>query len=136
MAGQGFNAAPPPRPASHNHFGHTNPGNQLYVGNVSYTLSPPMPFIHWHSSFPIKQDGKTSRTCSALRVTLFAPTSTSGQTDVPKVLVPSYLRLPKTLSKQLVQIFTLFQSELKFIFLYQACIMDLTGMAAYWKFER
>lgn len=36
MAGQGLHAAPPPRPASHNYFGtHTNPGNQLYVGNVS-----------------------------------------------------------------------------------------------------
>ncbi|KAF9072705.1 RNA-binding domain-containing protein [Rhodocollybia butyracea] len=36
MAGQGFNAPPPPRPPSHNHFGHTNPGNQLYVGNLPY----------------------------------------------------------------------------------------------------
>ncbi|KAE9409344.1 RNA-binding domain-containing protein [Gymnopus androsaceus JB14] len=36
MAGQGFNAAPPPRPASHNQFSHTNPGNQLYVGNLPY----------------------------------------------------------------------------------------------------
>ena len=38
MAGQGLNAAPPPRPASHNHFGaQNNPGNQLYVGNVSFS---------------------------------------------------------------------------------------------------
>ncbi|KAI0071042.1 RNA-binding domain-containing protein [Panus rudis PR-1116 ss-1] len=37
MAGQGLNAAPPPRPASHNYFGnHANPGNQLYVGNLPY----------------------------------------------------------------------------------------------------
>ncbi|EIW54807.1 RNA-binding domain-containing protein [Trametes versicolor FP-101664 SS1] len=36
MAGQGLNAAPPPRPASHNHFGGLNPGNQLYVGNLPY----------------------------------------------------------------------------------------------------
>ena len=36
MAGQGLHAAPPPRPASHNFFGSgQNPGNQLYVGNVS-----------------------------------------------------------------------------------------------------
>lgn len=37
MAGQGLHAAPPPRPASHNFFGQqgANPGNQLYVGNVS-----------------------------------------------------------------------------------------------------
>jgi RNA recognition motif-containing protein len=37
MAGQGLNAAPPPRPAYHNTFGGgpSNPGNQLYVGNVS-----------------------------------------------------------------------------------------------------
>lgn len=37
MAGQGLNAAPPPRPASHNLFGQNaaNPGNQLYVGNVN-----------------------------------------------------------------------------------------------------
>ncbi|KAJ7916500.1 hypothetical protein B0H13DRAFT_2250318 [Mycena leptocephala] len=37
MAGQGLNAAPPPRPASHNYFGtQSNPGNQLYVGNLPY----------------------------------------------------------------------------------------------------
>ncbi|KAJ3574257.1 hypothetical protein NP233_g1895 [Leucocoprinus birnbaumii] len=37
MAGQGLNAAPPPRPASHNFFGGgQNPGNQLYVGNLPY----------------------------------------------------------------------------------------------------
>lgn len=36
MAGQGLHAAPPPRPPSHNLFGQhgSNPGNQLYVGNV------------------------------------------------------------------------------------------------------
>ncbi|KAF9047727.1 hypothetical protein BJ165DRAFT_1344497 [Panaeolus papilionaceus] len=37
MAGQGLNAAPPPRPPSHNFFGsQQNPGNQLYVGNLPY----------------------------------------------------------------------------------------------------
>ncbi|KAF7361176.1 hypothetical protein MSAN_01149500 [Mycena sanguinolenta] len=41
MAGQGLHAAPPPRPPSHNYFGSThtqgtNPGNQLYVGNLPY----------------------------------------------------------------------------------------------------
>ncbi|KAI1785974.1 RNA-binding domain-containing protein [Ganoderma leucocontextum] len=36
MAGQGLHAAPPPRPPSHNYFGHQNPGNQLYVGNLPY----------------------------------------------------------------------------------------------------
>ncbi|KAI0337219.1 RNA-binding domain-containing protein [Trametopsis cervina] len=37
MAGQGLHAAPPPRPASHNYFGSgSNPGNQLYVGNLPY----------------------------------------------------------------------------------------------------
>ncbi|KAL0959773.1 hypothetical protein HGRIS_011463 [Hohenbuehelia grisea] len=38
MAGQGLNAGPPPRPASHNFFGNNsnNPGNQLYVGNLPY----------------------------------------------------------------------------------------------------
>ncbi|KAK1226204.1 g-strand binding protein [Marasmius sp. AFHP31] len=37
MAGQGFNAQPPPRPPSHNLYGnHANPGNQLYVGNLPY----------------------------------------------------------------------------------------------------
>ncbi|KAF5310869.1 hypothetical protein D9619_007686 [Psilocybe cf. subviscida] len=37
MAGQGLNAAPPPRPPSHNYFGAaSNPGNQLYVGNLPY----------------------------------------------------------------------------------------------------
>ncbi|KAF8499503.1 hypothetical protein JB92DRAFT_2743421 [Gautieria morchelliformis] len=40
MAGQGFNAQPPPRPPHHNAWGggptHQNPGNQLYVGNLPY----------------------------------------------------------------------------------------------------
>ncbi|KAI0296292.1 hypothetical protein B0F90DRAFT_1747081 [Multifurca ochricompacta] len=35
MAGQGLTAGPPPRPAYHNSFG-SNPGNQLYVGNLPY----------------------------------------------------------------------------------------------------
>ena len=41
MAGQGLTVGPPPRPAYHNSFGQ-NPGNQLYVGNVSISviLSP------------------------------------------------------------------------------------------------
>jgi hypothetical protein len=43
MAGQGLTAGPPPRPAYHNSFGQ-NPGNQLYVGNVS------VPFI----SLPVR----------------------------------------------------------------------------------
>jgi len=36
MAGRGLHAAPPPRPPHHDHFGQpgSNPGNQLYVGNV------------------------------------------------------------------------------------------------------
>ena len=47
MAGQGLNAAPPPRPPSHNYFGtQANPGNQLYVGNVrSYPPHPFSPFF-------------------------------------------------------------------------------------------
>ena len=38
MAGHGLHAQPPPRPPSHNVFGGggSNPGNQLYVGNVSF----------------------------------------------------------------------------------------------------
>ncbi|KIP06488.1 hypothetical protein PHLGIDRAFT_459960 [Phlebiopsis gigantea 11061_1 CR5-6] len=37
MAGQGLHAAPPPRPPHHNYFGSgSNPGNQLYVGNLPY----------------------------------------------------------------------------------------------------
>jgi hypothetical protein len=45
MAGQGLTAGPPPRPAYHNSFG-SNPGNQLYVGNVSvprHTIIGPSP---------------------------------------------------------------------------------------------
>lgn len=37
MAGQGLTAGPPPRPAYHNSFSQ-NPGNQLYVGNVSVSV--------------------------------------------------------------------------------------------------
>ncbi|KAF9652568.1 RNA-binding domain-containing protein [Thelephora ganbajun] len=38
MAGRGLHAAPPPRPPHHDHFGQpgSNPGNQLYVGNLPY----------------------------------------------------------------------------------------------------
>ena len=56
MAGQGLTAGPPPRPAYHNSFSQ-NPGNQLYVGNVSppiFNLSRASIF----SSYLIKQDGK------------------------------------------------------------------------------
>ena len=37
-AGQGLTAGPPPRPAYHNSFSQ-NPGNQLYVGNVSVPVN-------------------------------------------------------------------------------------------------
>ena len=42
MAGRGLHAAPPPRPPHHDYFGQTgsNPGNQLYVGNVSSSSHP------------------------------------------------------------------------------------------------
>lgn len=38
MAGRGLHAAPPPRPPHHDYFGQagSNPGNQLYVGNLPY----------------------------------------------------------------------------------------------------
>ncbi|VDC01561.1 unnamed protein product [Peniophora sp. CBMAI 1063] len=40
MAGQGLHAGPPPRPSHHNSFSGggppSNPGNQLYVGNLPY----------------------------------------------------------------------------------------------------
>lgn len=64
MAGQGLNAAPPPRPPSHNHFGaQNNPGNQLYVGNVSFKSSllvlDHIDTSHFHIlSFPIKLGGR------------------------------------------------------------------------------
>ena len=43
MAGRGLHAAPPPRPPHHDYFGQSgsNPGNQLYVGNVSGFPPPP-----------------------------------------------------------------------------------------------
>lgn len=50
MAGQGLNAAPPPRPPSHNYFGtQANPGNQLYVGNVCFLY---FPSVHTHTHPP------------------------------------------------------------------------------------
>ena len=54
MAGQGLNAAPPPRPPSHNYFGTAaNPGNQLYVGNVSRpTLFVPCAFLMCPGQLP------------------------------------------------------------------------------------
>ena len=64
MAGQGLNAAPPPRPPSHNHFGaQNNPGNQLYVGNVSLShqllaLDHIDKFLFYSYSFLIKLGGR------------------------------------------------------------------------------
>jgi hypothetical protein len=56
MAGQGLTAGPPPRPAYHNSFGQ-NPGNQLYVGNVSVPQ-----FHHWllFTSFAVALSGRVA----------------------------------------------------------------------------
>jgi hypothetical protein len=61
MAGQGLHAAPPPRPPSHNYFGtQNNPGNQLYVGNVSVDIINCRSSIFFFAcSYRIKQGGKT-----------------------------------------------------------------------------
>jgi hypothetical protein len=42
MAGHGLHAQPPPRPPHHNYNAgmQQNPGNQLYVGNVSHCETP------------------------------------------------------------------------------------------------
>lgn len=62
MAGQGLHAAPPPRPPSHNYFGaQSNPGNQLYVGNVRLLPICDMKNPHLHDrphSYHIKLVGK------------------------------------------------------------------------------
>ena len=74
MAGQGLNAVPPPRPPSHNYFGtHTNPGNQLYVGNVScnFIQSLSCEILSMNPSCRTKPAGKISRTFSARRGILF-----------------------------------------------------------------
>ena len=93
MAGQGFNAQPPPRPSSHNAHGGGgggNPGNQLYVGNVSFE-SLVSSYISLISTFtcscPIKQDGKTLKTFSVLPAISSAPISILGRMAVLKVLV-------------------------------------------------
>jgi len=102
MAGQGLNAAPPPRPPSHNYFGtQANPGNQLYVGNVRfYPPDPCLTLFHVIScSCPIKLAGKTLKTCSAPLVTSFVLTSISAQMDAPRVPAPLFLRLLKTPSR-------------------------------------
>jgi RNA recognition motif-containing protein len=57
MAGQGLTAGPPPRPAYHNSFGQ-NPGNQLYVGNVSVPATSLSVRTSVLCSYPIKQDGR------------------------------------------------------------------------------
>ena len=60
MAGQGLTAGPPPRPAYHNSFSQ-NPGNQLYVGNVSVPailyLSEPQSFAAALSSGMARFEG-------------------------------------------------------------------------------
>jgi hypothetical protein len=57
MAGQGLTAGPPPRPAYHNSFGQ-NPGNQLYVGNVSVTAISSSVRASVLCSCPIKPGGR------------------------------------------------------------------------------
>ena len=55
MAGRGLHAAPPPRPPHHDHFGQpgSNPGNQLYVGNVGcqlfHTVIVAEPSLSYHT---------------------------------------------------------------------------------------
>jgi hypothetical protein len=58
MAGQGLTAGPPPRPAYHNSFSQ-NPGNQLYVGNVSVPAILYLSRASILSSCLTKQDGRT-----------------------------------------------------------------------------
>ena len=60
MAGQGLHAQPPPRPAAHNIYGGgQNPGNQLYVGNVSDSVICLRICVTVRlSSFLTKRDGK------------------------------------------------------------------------------
>lgn len=131
MAGQGFNAQPPPRPSSHNYGGSggggANPGNQLYVGNVS-TLSLPLYIVHAHiirSSYRIKRVGKTLKISSVLLEISSAPTLTLAPMVVPKDLARSYLRLPKMLSKQSV---SALQGEGK-------SVIDLNELGMYNGFE-
>ena len=57
MAGQGLTVGPPPRPAYHNSFG-SNPGNQLYVGNVSISVSLSPRQSHGPCSCPTRLVGK------------------------------------------------------------------------------
>ena len=57
MAGQGLTVGPPPRPAYHNSFG-SNPGNQLYVGNVSIFVSLSPCQSHGPCSCPTRLVGK------------------------------------------------------------------------------
>ena len=108
MAGQGLNAAPPPRPPSHNYFGtQANPGNQLYVGNVGSRPSDScLALFHMIScSCPIKRAGKTSKTCSALLVTSFVLTSTLAQMGAPRVPAPLFSRLLKMPNRLSVGVF-------------------------------
>jgi hypothetical protein len=57
MAGQGFTAGPPPHPAYHNSFGQ-NPGNQLYAGDVSVSVTSLSIRTSGFCSYAIKQDGR------------------------------------------------------------------------------
>jgi len=58
MAGQGLTAGPPPRPAYHNSFG-SNPGNQLYVGNVRIAIISLFCQAHCLFSCRIRLVGRT-----------------------------------------------------------------------------
>lgn len=106
MAGQGLHAQPPPRPPSHNFFGHTshqNPGNQLYVGNVRVENMVMVVIVF--ITFPscrTKLDGKTSKIYSGLPGTLSALISILVQTAAPRDRAQLFLKPQRMPNKQSV----------------------------------
>jgi hypothetical protein len=138
MAGQGLNAAPPPRPPSHNHFGsHANPGNQLYVGNVRFLTSIVVyaTLIHFHS-YPTRPVGRISRTSSAPLGISFVQTSILVPMADPKALVPWSSKPPRMPNKQSVRPYVL----CFFVFIpfniMQVCIMVSIGTVGPLRSER
>ena len=59
MAGQGLTVGPPPRPAYHHNSFGSNLGNQLYVGNVSISVSLWPRHSHCLCSCPTRLVGRT-----------------------------------------------------------------------------
>ena len=145
MAGQGLHAAPPPRPAFHNSFGGGggghNPGNQLYVGNVSLlnSLAFQFPFTHdpYRFQLPYQAGWQDLKDLFRQAGNIIRADINIGADGRPKGSGTVILRPRKMLSRQSVRVlssFSMTKSSAEII--YQVHTMVMTGTVVFLKFAR